>query len=230
MTDRKNHKKRRSVTESEKALWQAFTHDVTPLRARRKGLSDEDASAFEEALGTDASFSGGETALPPTASLSASATSSLGDEISRSEATRLARNLPSARDAARKPVAKAKGLEELQTGKTAGIDKSTADKFKKGRMAIEGRIDLHGMTQEVAHHALNSFIEMAWRNDKRCVLVITGKGSRADEYGRTGLLRQRLPQWLSAPRLRPHILAVTQAQISHGGAGAFYVLLKRRRV
>ena len=222
MTDRKNHRKRRAVTDSEKALWQAFTQDVVPLRARRKGWRDEDARAFEDGLGRDDPISGGETALPPTASL--------GDEIARSEAARLARNLPSARDADRKPGAKAKGLEELQTGKTAGIDKSTADKFKKGRMAIEGRIDLHGMTQEVAHHALNSFIEMAWRSDKRCVLVITGKGSRADEYGRTGLLRQRLPQWLSAPRLRPHILAVSQAQIGHGGAGAFYVLLKRRRV
>ncbi|AUG54667.1 Smr/MutS family protein [Thalassospira marina] len=222
MTDRKNHRRRRNVTESEKALWDAFTRDVMPLRARRKGLRDEFDNALEEELAMVASQNSSDTAIPPTASL--------GDEIARSEANRLARNLPSARDANRTPAPKNPGLQDIKTGNTAGIDRSTADRFKKGRMPIEGRIDLHGMTQEVAHHALNAFIEKAWRNDKRCVLVITGKGSRADEYGRTGLLRQRLPQWLSAPRLRPHILAVTQAQIGHGGAGAFYVLLKRRRV
>ncbi len=222
MTDRKNHRRRRHVTESEKALWEAFTRDVVPLRARRKALQDHEGDDLEDELSMMANQPTSDTAIPPTASL--------GDELARSEANRLARNLPSARDANRIPTPKNSGLQEIKTGNVAGIDRSTADRFKKGRMPIEGRIDLHGMTQEVAHHALNSFIEAAWRNDKRCVLVITGKGSRADEYGRTGLLRQRLPQWLSAPRLRPHILAVSQAQIGHGGAGAFYVLLKRRRV
>ncbi|WP_430473729.1 Smr/MutS family protein [Thalassospira lucentensis] len=153
----------------------------------------------------------------------------LSENIERSEESRAARNLPSARNADRGPQIKNRSLEELKPGVTDGIDRSTATKFQKGKMSIDGRIDLHGMTQDVAHNALNAFIEDSWRAGKRCVLVITGKGSRADEYGRTGLLRSRTPQWLSAPRLRTRILAINQAQIQHGGAGAFYVLLKRRR-
>ncbi|MCC9621204.1 Smr/MutS family protein [Thalassospira sp. MA62] len=214
MTQKKPHKKRRTVTEDEKTLWEVFTRDVKPLRSkRRKGddamfLSDDDLPASD-------------TAIPLPDDLSGS--------LEKSEENRANRNLPSARNADRGPQIKNRNLGDLTPGVTDGVDRSTAKKFQKGKMQIDGRIDLHGMTQEVAHHALNAFIEESWRAGKRCVLVITGKGSRADEYGRTGLLRQRTPQWLNAPRLRSRILAIHQAQIQHGGAGAMYVLLKRRR-
>lgn len=215
MTQKKTNKRRRTVNEDEKALWEVFTRDVKPLRTkRRKG---GDAMFVPEDEDTHTS----DTAI--------SWPDKLSENIERAEESRAARNLPSARNADRGPQIKNRSLEELKPGVTDGIDRSTATKFQKGKMSIDGRIDLHGMTQDVAHNALNAFIEDSWRAGKRCVLVITGKGSRADEYGRTGLLRSRTPQWLSAPRLRTRILAIHQAQIQHGGAGAFYVLLKRRR-
>lgn len=214
MTQKKTNKRRRTVSDEEKTLWEVFTRDVKPLRKKKR-------------KGDDALFSPDDDI--PTSDTAIPLPDNLADNLEKSEQNRAARNLPSARNADRGPQAKAKSLAELKPGVTDGIDRSTANKFQKGKMQIDGRIDLHGMTQDVAHNALNAFIEESWRAGKRCVLVITGKGSRADEYGRTGLLRQRTPQWLSAPRLRNRILAINQAQIQHGGAGAFYVLLKRRR-
>ena len=61
---------------------------------------------------------------------------------------------------------------------------------------------------------------------RRCVLVITGKGSVAS--GKGGVLRQMVPRWLNEPALRRHIVAITNAPESNGGAGALYVLLKSR--
>ncbi|WP_033070312.1 Smr/MutS family protein [Thalassospira australica] len=218
MTNKRPNKRRRTVNEEEKALWEVFTRDVKPLRnKKRKG----DAGVFSP----DDDIHTSDTAITAPDNFG----DNLGDKLEQSEESRAARNLPSARNADRGPQIKRQNLADLKPGVTDGIDRSTANKFQKGKMSIDGRIDLHGMTQDVAHNALNAFIEDSWRAGKRCVLVITGKGSRPDEYGRTGLLRQRTPQWLSAPRLRSRILAIHQAQIQHGGAGAFYVLLKRRR-
>lgn len=227
MTQKKTQKRRRAVNDEEKALWEVFTRDVTPLRSKkRKGgdavyvPEDDDTHTSDTAISVPGHLKG---------HASENQSDMLAESLQKSEESRAARNLPSARNADRGPQIKNRTLEELKPGVTAGIDRSTANKFQKGKMSIDGRIDLHGMTQEVAHNALNSFIEDSWRAGKRCVLVITGKGSRPDEYGRTGLLRSRTPQWLSAPRLRTRILAIHQAQIQHGGSGAFYVLLKRRR-
>jgi DNA-nicking Smr family endonuclease len=57
------------------------------------------------------------------------------------------------------------------------------------------------------------------------VIVITGK----DRGGEEGLLKRRLPHWLNAPDLRADIAGFAQAHRRHGGAGAFYVFLKRAR-
>lgn len=223
MTQKKTPKRRRAVNDEEKALWEVFTRDVTPLRNKKR--KSVDARFVPEDDDTHTS----DTAVSVPGDMFDDLSDMLAENVQKSEENRAARNLPSARNADRGPQIKNRNLEDLKPGVTAGIDRSTANKFQKGKMSIDGRIDLHGMTQEVAHNALNSFIEDSWRAGKRCVLVITGKGSRPDEYGRTGLLRARTPQWLSAPRLRTRILAIHQAQIQHGGSGAFYVLLKRRR-
>jgi len=91
-------------------------------------------------------------------------------------------------------------------------------------MAIEARLDLHGMTQDEAHRALARFIARAQDDDRRAVLVITGKGGP----GREGVLRRAVPRWLAEPPCRARVLAVETAQPRDGGAGALYVLLRRR--
>jgi DNA-nicking Smr family endonuclease len=117
-------------------------------------------------------------------------------------------------------------LPPLAVGAKLGTDKRTAERLRQGDMAIEGRIDLHGMTQDQAHGALTRFILAAFDDGKRCVLVITGKGYRD---GQSGILRQATPRWLNTPPLRERVLSFTHAQPRHGGEGALYVLLKRRR-
>ena len=101
------------------------------------------------------------------------------------------------------------------------------DRLRKGRLRPESRIDLHGMTADRAHAALNGFLADALSTDKRCVLVITGKGS-LKEGG--GIIRRELPAWLNAAGNRSRILGFAGAQPADGGGGAFYVLLKRRRL
>jgi DNA-nicking Smr family endonuclease len=118
-----------------------------------------------------------------------------------------------------------------------GLDKRTAERLRKGRTPPEARIDLHGMTADRAQGALVHFIENASRNGLRCVLVITGKGTPTSRHsddadfmgsGR-GVLRRDAPRWLRSPPLGPLVVGVYQAHPKHGGAGALYVYLKRRR-
>lgn len=104
------------------------------------------------------------------------------------------------------------------------LDRRTWQRLRRGRMPIEGRIDLHGMTQEQAYRALASFLPRMRRAGARCVLVITGRGLRSG-----GVLRQMVPRWLDTPGLREMVLTWAPARIEHGGEGALYVLLRRRR-
>ncbi len=120
----------------------------------------------------------------------------------------------------------AKPKEPLETGRLAGIDRRTGDRFRRGRMEIEATLDLHGMTQERAHAVLRRFLREASARGQRCLLVVTGKGRAGPG---SGVLRRAVPLWLNDPDLRPLVLAVTPAQQHHGGEGALYVLLRRRR-
>jgi DNA-nicking Smr family endonuclease len=92
---------------------------------------------------------------------------------------------------------------------------------RKGRVAIDGRIDLHGMTQVQAKKSLSTALFRSAKRGDRCLLVITGKGPQLD-----GVLRTNLPGWLAGADLRPLITTFAQAHAKHGGAGAWYVFLR----
>jgi DNA-nicking Smr family endonuclease len=129
------------------------------------------------------------------------------------------------------PKTKSVDAPELKSGKNHGVDASTFEKFRRGHMNIDSTLDLHGLTQAEAHAALKKFIPNCADAGDRCVLIITGKGGarREDTMEKTGVLRENLPKWLNGADLRPKILSLSPAQPRHGGSGAFYVLLKRRR-
>jgi len=107
-----------------------------------------------------------------------------------------------------------------------GVDRATVERLKRGQVAVEGRIDLHGMDQRAAYAALMGFVETASRAGKRSLLVITGKGALADGGG---VLRRNAPNWLKASPLAGRILTIQPAHIRHGGGGAFYVMLRRKK-
>ncbi len=105
----------------------------------------------------------------------------------------------------------------------SSLDQSTSRKLSSGKINIEAIIDLHGMTQAEAQSALHRFVLSSVRKNHRSLLIITGKGGRVGG----GVLREKLPLWLEAPDLRPHIIGISTAHIRHGGTGAFYVRLKK---
>lgn len=108
----------------------------------------------------------------------------------------------------------------------AGIDRANAERLKRGRHPIEARLDLHGMTQIEAHRELAAFVRLCADAERRCVLVITGRGLGPNG---PGVLKSAVPRWLAEVPLRHRILAIAPAQPRHGGAGALYLLLRRRR-
>ena len=119
------------------------------------------------------------------------------------------------------PTSDAAKPAPIQVGSAPGVDKRTTEKLRRGKMEIEGRLDLHGHNQESAHRALYAFIDAAHAQGKRCVLVVTGKGK--------GILQSGVPRWLNEPGLRQKVLSVEYAQQKDGGTGALYILLRRHR-
>ncbi len=122
----------------------------------------------------------------------------------------------------------------LHYTRSTEVDRNTERRLKRGQIPIDGRIDLHGMTQNQAYDALLSFIPHAYYSRKRCVLVITGKGDwRAGNpsmvHKKTGVLKQKTPIWLSSHPLNEYILKVKTARPNHGGEGALYILLRKNR-
>lgn len=111
------------------------------------------------------------------------------------------------------------------------MDTKTYGKMRRGRLAPEGRIDLHGMTLDQAHPALTRFILTSYSRGFRLVLVITGKGQRDDPHDpiprQRGVLKRQVPMWLRMAPLNTAVMDVSEAHIRHGGGGAYYVYLRR---
>ncbi len=123
-------------------------------------------------------------------------------------------------------------LTPLQSVKIHRTGRDPGRGVRRGKVQVDGRLDLHGYTQEGAYAALRAYLATAVRRGLGCVLVITG---RAPAPGATfwpeaprGVIRLRLPDWLDAPELKPLVSGWSQAHTRHGGAGAVYVFLRRR--
>ena len=105
------------------------------------------------------------------------------------------------------------------------IERPVTKKLGKGRLPIEARIDLHDMTQIVAHYALLGFLRRAQADGMRHVLVITGRGA---SFGSRGVIKRSLPHWFDTAEFRPLVAGFEPAERGHGGDGAFYVRVRRR--
>ncbi|MBY0408086.1 MAG: Smr/MutS family protein, partial [Rickettsiales bacterium] len=82
----------------------------------------------------------------------------------------------------------------LSLGAYAGVDRNTAERFRKGELPLEGTVDLHGMSREKAHHAITRFLHHHYLRGSRFVLAVTGKGNRKnDAEEERGVLREMLP-------------------------------------
>ena len=118
------------------------------------------------------------------------------------------------------------GPARVALDRFAGLDRANAQRLRRGRYGIEASLDLHGMTQAEAYRELVCFIRESRDAGRRCVLIITGRGLGPNG---AGVLKSSVPRWLEEPELRRHVLAIAPAQPRDGGAGASYLLLRRRR-
>jgi DNA-nicking Smr family endonuclease len=111
------------------------------------------------------------------------------------------------------------------------MDAKTHSRMQRGRLDPEARIDLHGMTVAEAHGELIHFLLNARANGLRLVLVITGKGKPGNDHGpipsRLGAIRHQMPHWLRLPPLNGVVQQLTESHARHGGAGAFYLYLRK---
>jgi DNA-nicking Smr family endonuclease len=133
--------------------------------------------------------------------------------------------------APKKKTAKAKstipaGPEGALQGKpkttTPPANRGAEKKVRRGKLEIDASLDLHGHTQDRAQAALQRFLRAAQARGDRTVIVITGVGR-----GGEGVIRRRFIDWIAAPALRGIVAGYAPAHRAHGGAGAFYVFVKR---
>ncbi|WP_460272935.1 Smr/MutS family protein [Celeribacter sp. ULVN23_4] len=195
-------RRKKSLTEEDKSLWNAVRKTATPLHVERAPdplprPTAPKASAPKAPRGMD----------------------SFDIEIGKNAAkTALGHDL-------------APTISDSLSQVPLRMDRKKFGKMRKGKMVPEGRIDLHGMTLAQAHPALMRFILNSWAMERRLVLVITGKGKHRDEDGpipiRRGVLKHQVPHWLHSSPLREAVLQVTEAHLKHGGTGAYYVYLRR---
>jgi DNA-nicking Smr family endonuclease len=197
MSKNKDDTGRRKLKGDETQLWQRVVTDVQPLG--RRGNTNPPADPLD----------------PKPQTSEQPATPDKSNQIPR----------PRAPSPLERPSKAPEPEPELEHGVAPGLDKRTLAKLRRGQIPVESQIDLHRYTQEQAHRALDSFLDASQMAGRRCVLVITGKGLRAD--GSVGVLRKGVPHWLNLPPNRARVLAFCHATPADGGEGALYVLLRR---
>jgi DNA-nicking Smr family endonuclease len=115
--------------------------------------------------------------------------------------------------------------DEFIEGRIAGLDPDVVRKLRRGEFAVQGHVDLHGMTRDEAKHAVERFLRASRNAGKRCVLLVHGRGLHSKDQ--LPVLKDALRSWLSTARFARHVLAFATARPVDGGAGAVYVLLRR---
>ena len=115
-----------------------------------------------------------------------------------------------------------KELNELKLGQGIALSKKNIKDFSKGNVFIENKLDLHGFNLVEAKNLLENFIKQSMKNNKRLILVITGKGKEGE-----GIIKNNIISWLNTKDLRNKILAVNYASKKHGGTGEIYILLRK---
>jgi len=115
--------------------------------------------------------------------------------------------------------------DEYIEGLAPGIDRRLLKKLRKGDYAVQGHLDLHGMTAEEARGEVERFVDSSRNNGRRCLLIIHGRGLNSKEG--VPVLKERMKVWLTRGRVGHSVLAFTTARPADGGAGAVYVLLRK---
>ncbi|SBV95983.1 Smr protein/MutS2 (fragment) [uncultured delta proteobacterium] len=117
--------------------------------------------------------------------------------------------------------------DEFVQGHVLGLDPLVLEKLKAGAYSPEGHVDLHGQNMEQAYATLVTFIRHAYQGGKRHLVVVTGRGKNSP--GGTPVLRERVQAWFTRDPFKRVVLGFCSAKPGDGGAGALYVLLRKRK-
>ena len=120
------------------------------------------------------------------------------------------------------PKSHSQSQQPQKTSPSSPANRKGDKRVRRGRLELHGQFDLHGHTQASADAALPQWLVRCQAEGARCVLVITGKGRSGE-----GVLRRNFLHWLESSRARTLISGYSEAHVRHGGAGAFYVFLRR---
>ena len=113
-------------------------------------------------------------------------------------------------------------------------DKEKLKKIKKGKIKINKKIDLHGLTVAEAQKRFNEEIDYCYNNSKRLIIFITGKGAinRSTKNNQNklyfGKIRSQIRNWVFSNLNKEKILLFSEASPAHGGAGSFYIYLRKK--
>lgn len=189
----------RGLSEAEKAAWERLASTVTPLHLPRVRAG---------AASTDPKPPAKAPPKPPAKSAKPPVPGT--------------RPVPLLQPPASVPPAKVKD----------GLDSHWERRFKAGSVAPDFTLDLHGHSLDAAHARLESGLFQAKAMGARVILLIAGKPrpvDAADRGSRRGAIRAKILDWLAAGPHGSDIAAIRKAHRRHGGEGALYLVLKRRR-
>ncbi|TET51839.1 MAG: DNA mismatch repair protein MutS [Desulfobacteraceae bacterium] len=116
--------------------------------------------------------------------------------------------------------------DEYMEGAVSGVGPKMMKRLRRGEFSIQDHVDLHGLTKKEAESAVNSFIIKSYQKDLRCVLIVHGRGLGSADH--QPAIKTELPVWFRRGALKRIVLAFATAQPYDGGAGAVYVLLRKR--
>jgi len=217
-------RRNRLISEDDRALWEQVAKSVEPLSREARRIPP---GADEAVLAANAPQAAAPSPTEPVAKVSAPT-----PPVAKRKAGGTSVRPVGSGQPARVAVAPA----TKPAGSLPTFERKRAKKVAAGRIAIDARIDLHGMRQADAHDTLVGFLHRSVARGCRTVLVITGKGGRSEEgdNGRRrepgeeprGVLRRNVPRWLAEPGLAPLVVSYTEAHVRHGGGGALYIHLR----
>ena len=109
--------------------------------------------------------------------------------------------------------------------------------LKKGRIKIDRRLDLHGYTLLDAYEKFKDEVIKLYNKNKRCMLVITGKGVHLkrkvsiEENPKLfhGKIKKSIIDWIKEDQIKNYILTYQDAGFDYGGDGALFVYLRRKK-
>ena len=109
--------------------------------------------------------------------------------------------------------------------------------IKKKFFTIDKKIDFHGTNLLDSEELFSETIIECYNRGLRCLLFVTGKGlyKVKNNDGSDppklyhGVIRSAFTSWVTSNKFARQILSFEKASIEHGGDGAFYVYLRKKK-